>query len=306
MRLLSTISQELNVALFMKNAREISTFKGGGSAYVFYPESLEKTKELIGVLLEENVDFRMLGNGSNMLLCDGICDSALISASKLCGVTLADKGIVCECGASLFAISKTAREHNFGGLEFLSGVPCSIGGAIKMNAGAFGAQIKDYIDTIDTLTLDCDDNACLSEPCEKERKASRLSVKAIDSKDFSYRRGARGIVLSATLRLAKIDKKKSLELARDRLAVRRAAQPCLPSLGSVFLNGEIPSGKLIDECALKGVRIGGAQISPLHGNFIVNVGGATASDYLALVNLAKRVVYEKKGIRLKEEFVTVR
>lgn len=281
-----------------KSAKEISTFKGGGQAFVFYPQSVEKAGELIDVLREENVDFSMLGSGSNTLVCDGNCRQVSVCLKGLCGVKFEGEKAVCEGGASVAKITFEGRKRGLGGLEFLSGVPCTLGGALKMNAGAFSSQIGDYVTKIDVLNLDC-------ENCDKNRIQNNIREISINSKDLAYRKGVDGIVLKAELKLEKKSAEQSVNEAREFLRKRQDKQPSLPSLGSVFKNGKIPSGKLIDDCGLKGVKIGGAQVSQKHANFIVNVGGASAKDYLALVALCKKEVFAKFGILLEEEFVTI-
>lgn len=281
-----------------KSAKEISTFKGGGQAFVFYPQSVEKAVELIDVLRAENVDFSMLGSGSNTLVCDGNCRQVSVCLKGLCGVKFEGEKVVCEGGASVAKITFEGRKRGLGGLEFLSGVPCTLGGALKMNAGAFSSQIGDYVTKIDVLNLYCAN-------CDKNRIQNNIREISINSKDLAYRKGVDGIVLKAELKLEKKSAEQSINEAREYLRKRQDKQPSLPSLGSVFKNGKIPSGKLIDDCGLKGVKIGGAQVSQKHANFIVNVGGASAKDYLALVALCKKEVFAKFGILLEEEFVTI-
>lgn len=289
------IKDEINVFGQWKNAREISTFKGGGNAFVFYPQSIEKAVELISVLHSENIDFSMLGKGSNTLISDGDCNRVLISLKHLNKVEFFGDSVVCECGASVRKTAESGREKGLGGLEFLSGVPCSLGGALKMNAGAFSSQIGDYITKLYVLTPYCAN-------CDKMRIEEKLACEC----DFSYRQGASGIMLKAELSLCGKPREQSICEAQSYLAIRRQKQPALPSLGSVFKNGAIASGKLLDECKLKGVRVGGAKVSELHANFIVNTGGATASDYLNLADFCKKVVFEKTGILLEEEYSVVR
>lgn len=281
-----------------KSAKEISTFKGGGQAFVFYPQSVEKAVELIDVLRAENVDFSMLGSGSNTLVCDGNCRQVSVCLKGLCGVKFEGEKVVCEGGASVAKITFEGRKRGLGGLEFLSGVPCTLGGALKMNAGAFSSQIGDYVTKIDVLNLDCANG-------DKNRIQNNIREISINSKDLAYRKGVDGIVLKAELKLEKKSAEQSINEAREYLRKRQDKQPSLPSLGSVFKNGKIPSGKLIDDCGLKGVKIGGAQVSQKHANFIVNTGGASAKDYLALVALCKKEVFAKFGILLEEEFVTI-
>lgn len=279
----------------MKNAREISTFKGGGNAYVFLPKNVEKTCDLINVLHSENIPFYMLGQGSNMLISDGICKSVLISTKRLCDVKIDGDTAKCGAGVSATQVIKRANECGLCGLEFLMGVPCSVGGAVRMNAGAFGAQTADYLTKIDILTYDLAKN-----------KDFRITQRSAKEYDFGYRKGVGDIVVGATFKLQKGHVQNAREKASSYLEYRRRNQPKKPSLGSVFKNGEIPSGKLIEESALKGAVHGGAQISEKHANFIVNIGNASASDYLFLADLCKREVYKAFGMELQEEYVLLK
>ena len=161
-----------------KSAKEISTFKGGGQAFVFYPQSVEKAAELIDVLRTENVDFSILGSGSNTLVCDGNCRQVLVCLKGLCGVKFEGEKVVCEGGASVAKITFEGRKRGLGGLEFLSGVPCALGGALKMNAGAFSSQIGDYVTKIDVLNLDCAN-------CDKNRIQNNIREISINSKDLA-------------------------------------------------------------------------------------------------------------------------
>lgn len=289
------IAKETNVLGEWKSASEISTFKGGGKAFVIYPESVEKAARTIDVLRAEKVDFSMLGKGSNTLVSDGECKQVLVSFKRINDVKIEGSFAVCKGGASVRKVVESGRIAGLGGLEFLSGVPCSIGGALKMNAGAFSSKMQDYVSKLYILNIDC---ANCDEICIDEKSAKDI--------DFGYRKGVDGIVLKAVLRLYPKTVEQSIAEAKRFLSQRRAKQPCIPSLGSTFKNGATASGKLIDLCGLKGLKIGGAQVSQKHANFIVNTGGATASNYLDLANFCKKAVFEKTGITLEEEFVVVK
>lgn len=304
MDLLKT-AKELSIKCDLKQAREISTFKGGGSAYVFQPENLCETIKIIAFLKEENTPFHMLGGGSNMLVFDGICKSVLISLKHLNDIHFKDDLLYCGAGTRLSDIIKIGREYCLGGLEFLSGVPCTLGGAIKMNAGAFNAQTCDYLYSIDTLNIDCVNCDKIFNLTNDDDCKDFIQSKIVDYSLFSYRQGIDGVILSCALKLANIDAMQSIEKSKEYLRLRREKQPLFPSIGCTFKNGEIPSGKLIESCHLKGTKIGGAQISDKHANFIVNTGNASSNDYLNLAALAKKRVFEEYGILLKEEFCLV-
>lgn len=272
------------------SAHRLTSFGGGGTvAELYEPRDVGQFAALCADFRASGREYFLLGGGSNVIINDGICATPIVSARFLNGVSVSEDKVTAQCGARLSAVLAAAHANGLKGLEFLCGVPCSVGGAVAMNAGAFGAQIGDYIDKIDVLSADCTKIEEL--PLEKSR--------------FSYRQGIKCPVLSATFRLERCG---AAECRRERercLDFRRAKQPKLPSCGSVFKNGDIPSGKLIDMCGLKGKRIGNAQVSELHANFIVNLGGATATDFLALAELCEREVKSKFGIELQREFILI-
>lgn len=274
--------------------KELSTYKGGGHAFVFVPKNVDEFVKIYSALKEKRKDIYVLGGGSNTIISDGYCKSAIISTRELNGIYVLGDRLICECGASIAKAIKIGREHSLGGLEFLSGIPCTVGGAVRMNAGAFLSQTGDYVQKITILTHD-------NESCHK------YFAKEIFKEDlrFSYRKGVEKTILSAEFSLEKKDVETSLNESRTFLRLRRQKQPVLPSCGSVFKNGSIASGKLIEECGLKGLVRGGAQISDKHANFIVNIGGGTASDYLELAEICENAVMEKFGIELQREFVVL-
>ena len=343
----TAIFKELQIEYGIKNAREISTYKGGGDAVVARPDSVEKLCECVALLKDEKVKFAMLAKGSNTLVSDGLCETALIDTKGLKDVEICGEYAYALCGASVRKVVEKGREKGLCGLEFLSGAPCSIGGAVKMNASAFLTQTSDYIDELYILNLDCANCGEIEMGNEKCKTQDLLSVgnhksqdllpadiqktqdfsigvngeffeytgigelieKGVvsvvkgDKIDWGYRKGAGGIILGAKMKLIRAKAGESQRLARFYLEKRREKQPALPSLGSVFKNGNIASGKLIEECALKGMKIGGAMISEKHANFVVNVGGGSASDYVLLANECKRRVFERFGVELEEEYV---
>lgn len=354
----TTIFKELQIEYGIKNAREISTYKGGGDALVARPDSVEKLCECVALLKDEKVKFAMLAKGSNTLVSDGLCETVLIDTKGLKDVEICGEYAYALCGASVRKVVEKGREKGLCGLEFLSGAPCSVGGAVKMNASAFLTQTSDYVDELYILNLDCancnkiesGNEKCKSQdmlsvgnhksqdllPVDKQKSQDLLPADIQKTQDFSigvngeffeytgigeliekgvvsvvkgdkidwgYRKGAGGIILGAKMKLIRAKAGESQRLARFYLEKRREKQPALPSLGSVFKNGKIASGKLIDECALKGMKIGGAMISEKHANFVVNVGGGSASDYVLLANECKRRVFERFGVELEEEYV---
>lgn len=298
----SDISKQLAIQGKYKSAKELSTLKAGGIAYTFMPTTVKEAVILIAYLTKHGIPFAILGGGSNTLISDGICKTALVDLKHLKGVKYTDNTLSALAGTPISAIISEGRKHQLGGLEFLSGIPARLGGAIKMNAGAFSSQTADYLLTIDILTLDnaiCDKFTLDSISSNYQDYITPVTPR---QQELSYRQGIDKIILSATLKLDKISKQNSIKKSQNYLSIRKQTQPSQPSLGCVFKNGRIPSGKLIEECGLKGYKKGGAMISDVHANFIVNVSNATANDYLALKDIAKERVYNTFDILMQEEF----
>lgn len=287
------IARQMNIACRKGvKAEQISTFKGGGEIETLIePQSTDDFVRIVDELYKQGYKPFILGGGSNVIVADGTIHTPVLSTAGLRALRVCSGKICAEAGVKLSDAIALGRENGLGGLEFLCGVPCSVGGALKMNAGAFGCQMADYIDEITLLTLDSDDN------CWKESVITHRNI------DFGYRTGARGIVLAARLRMLPMSREESLASGNVRLKQRIYKQPQFPSCGSVFKNGAYPSALLIDKCGLKGRRAGGAEISEKHANFIVNKSNATAFDFLELVELCERAVQDRFGIALQREFV---
>ena len=244
----------------------------------------------------------LLGGCSKVIVADGVVGRPVISTKRLNRIRIENGLVFAECGTKLSEIAKQAREYDLGGLEFLAGVPLTLGGALKMNASAFGREIAEYVRSAFIFSS----RACDALECALGDMRASVKSLARDEIDFAYRRGVQGIILGGALRLDRMARAQSLEKAREFVMIRRAKQPREHSCGSVFKNGEIPSGKLIEACGLKGLRVGGAKISEKHANFIVNTGGATASDFLSLVEICEREVLQQFGIQLDREFVLLK
>lgn len=287
------IAEELGVSVRTDvGAAELTTFRGGGrAARVYEPADADALARFLMRSAEQGVsDLYILGGGSNTVMDDGeILLPAVLtrSAAGISKMAEDEQGVVirAECGAPLGKIISFGRKYGVGGLEFLAGVPATAGGAVHMNAGAFGHDIADYIVEIERLTPDC----AKIERIKKEEAA------------FGYRRGVAGVVLWTDFFLPRMSAEESVRRAAGFLAERRHKQPCAPSCGSVFRRGVLPAGALIEKAGLKGVRLGGAEISRVHANFIVNVGGASAADFHTLARLAEERVFELFGERLERE-----
>lgn len=266
----------------------LSTYGGRGSLEVYSPKSVREFAELYSIFCGLGIQPYILGGGSNVLIADGSLSAPIIRTDRLDDIRFEGEYAIVGCGARIARVISLARQMDLGGLEFLAGVPASLGGAIRMNAGAFGRQIGD---------LCC-------EICELRCQNGEATLQnvPVNGNSFSYRSGFKGIVAEGRLKLSRMPADESIKVADGYLAKRRARQSWR-SLGSVFKNGDIPAGKLIEECGLKGRRIGGAEISRTHANIIVNVGDGSAEDFLGLVRLMEQEVYKKFGITLEREFV---
>ena len=236
--------------------------------------------------------WRVLGNGSNLLVGDaGVRGLVLRIRKALDAIEITGTKVVAGAGASFPGLAHAAAEHGLAGIEFGAGVPGCVGGAIVMNAGWHDFEIGNVVSVVTYLEND-----------------GMVMEYRHDSCRFGYRgsafRGRRGVVLSADLALTQDDP----AAVKDRLLKfsesRKANQPTeLPSCGSVFLKPEGDfAGRLIEAAGLKGRRVGGIQVSEKHANFFVNLGGGTAKDALALVELVEREVFDTFGVKLTREF----
>ena len=264
-----------------------SSFRTGGkAANIIFPES---TEEFV-TALRENPGAAVLGNLSNTLVLDGGIDGTVIITTKLNSVSVNGNTETAAAGASLTSVAVAARDASLAGCEFLYGIPGTVGGGVFMNAGAYGGEIADIIE-----------NAVVFTP---DGKVTTLSK---DDLDLGYRtsklQSTRYILLSAAFSLQSGNKEVISSAMDDLMNRRMTTQPLdKPSCGSTFKRpaGNF-AGKLISDCGLKGMSVGGAQVSEKHAGFIVNSGGATSRDILDLVQLVKKTVFEKTGVLLEEE-----
>lgn len=270
-----------------------TTFKIGGVAdYFLTVETREDLIKAIKTAKKFKLPFFLLAGGSNVLVSDeGF--RGLVIKFRNSKFEVKDSKIVTEAGVMLGELVNASAEVELTGLEWLAGIPGTIGGAIRGNAGAFGKSMIDLVRKVEVLEVDFD-----------------LKIKnyELDDCHFSYRSSVfkkkKGlIILSAEIQLEKGSKEKILENIKRNLNYRKEKHPLeFPSAGSIFKNPEDSSaGKLIGNCGLGGKKIGQAQISKKHANFIVNLGKAKAKDVLELIDLAKQEVKKKFGIELEEE-----
>ena len=271
-----------------------TTMKIGGECDVFVePNSEECLVELLSVCRENALPYFILGKGSNLLIKK--FGGVVIATGTALGAVIVDGNtITAGAGAALSAVCNTAPENSLSGMECLYGIPGSVGGALYMNAGAYGGEMKDIVKSARCI----DGSGNIVELSAEEMKLSyRHSV--FSEKDFC--------ILSVTLELERGDKNAIKAKMDELMQKRRDKQPLeFPSCGSTFKR---PDGyfaaALIEECGLKGCTVGGAQVSEKHSGFVINRGGATFKDVMELVGHIKAVVREKKGVELECEMLIV-
>ena len=272
--------------------KEYTSFKIGGVADLYVcPNNLMELLNVLTILKENNVPYFLLGAGSNLLISDKGIRGAVIKLGD--GFDYAHaKGdyILAGAGVSLQALSAVAKNAELTGVEFASGIPGSLGGAIFMNAGAYGGEMKDIISEVSFVDSDGVVKTISGAEC-----------------DFGYRKSifSKGdkIIISAKLVLKKGNAQEIIATMRDLNGRRKEKQPLeFPSAGSTFKRPEGHfAGTLIEQAGLKGVRVGDAQVSEKHAGFIINVGNATAKDVCNLISHVQDVVFEKFGVKLEPE-----
>ena len=290
--LISTFGKE-NV-LINEPMSKHTTFKTGGNADFYVVPNQNDDGKIIDTIKyckDNNINFIVLGNGSNVLVRDEGIRGVVLSLKNFDYFEIEDDFINVGAGLSIAKASKLFAENGFAGLEFACGIPGTIGGAVFMNAGAYGGETKDVVETVTYLDLD------------------DLKVYTISNEEchFEYRHSIfhelNAIILSCTLRIIIGEKDDIKNKIEENITSRNAKQPVtMPCAGSIFRREEgVIVAKLIDDAGLKGYRIGGAEVSTLHAGFIVNVGGATSQDILDLIEYIKTIVKEKYNVELHEE-----
>ena len=263
---------------------------GGGAKYAYFPENITQTVAVYDFVKHENIKHVILGKGSNILASDNFFDGAVIGTKNLKGVYPTGKdSIFCFAGTSVSYVLKYCVQNGLGGIEYLAGIPASLGGLVYMNGGAGGKFIADNVVSVEFL----------------DSKIRNLSNKYCHfAHKYSIMRDINGIILGTELKLIPQSREKTVENIAMFLENRRC-QPKGKSCGCVFKNPEnVSAGKLIDDVGLKGLTCGGATVSECHANFIIN-NGATSADVYALIREVKSRVFERTGILLEEEVVYI-
>lgn len=269
---------------------------GGPCDCIVFPDEISKIKEVIDFCKNENITFFVIGNGSNLLVKDeGIHGVVIKLGHRFSKIELDGEYILAYAGATMPALSQLAKKNSLKGLEFACGIPGTIGGGVKMNAGAYGSQISDILYEVTYMD-------------EKEE------IKTIKNKEcsFGYRKSIftinpNYVILSAKFKLERGNIDEIENKMKENSLARKAKQPLeYPNFGSVFKRPEgYFVGKLVDDAGLRGYKIGGAQVSTKHTGFIVNVDNATCKDVLDLIGYVQTTVYNKFNVKLTPEVIII-
>lgn len=277
-------------------AKHTSFRIGGPARRMAFPKTREQLVVLAGLLQEAGIEPLLLGNGTNLLVADEGLDTVVINTSaQLSRVEQTGEcELTADAGVSLCQLALFAWKQGLAGLAFAHGIPGTLGGGVVMNAGAYGGELKDVIADVTALYPD------------------GVRTLTADEMGFSYRHSAfssgEGIVLGAKLKLEPGDPNAIKAKMDELMARRKASQPLeFPSAGSTFKRppGHY-AGPLIESCGLKGARIGGAEVSCKHAGFVVNAGGATCADVLALMEKVQKTVFDTYGVLLEPEVKIIR
>lgn len=293
------IMQEIfNNIKFMKSEpmKNHTTFKIGGPAkYIFMPDGAEDIKKVVDYCKYNNEKYIIIGNGSNVLFMDEGYDGVIIQIySNMNNISVQDNCIYAQAGALLSKIASCAKDNSLTGMEFAAGIPGTLGGAVAMNAGAYGGEMKDIIDYVDILEKNGD---IVRYSCDKMNFGYRHSIVDNDK-----------IVVGASIRLKYGDKTAIADKMNELKDARVSKQPLeYPSAGSTFKRPEgYFAGKLIQDAGLKGYKVGGAMVSDKHSGFVINYNNATAGDVLTLIDDVKKKVYDMFGVELEPEVKIIR
>ena len=274
-------------------SRHTSFRIGGPAALMALPESCLQAVAAVRAAAELGIEPFFLGNGSNLLVCDGPLDRFIIKTTGLRRCRVREDALAADGGLTLARIALTARQSGLSGLEFAHGIPGTLGGAVTMNAGAYGGEMAQVVRRVTLMNADG-------------------TVEETERFDFGYRKSAfsdgKRMILGAELALTPDDPAAIAARMEELAAKRKEKQPLeYPSAGSMFKRPEgYFAAALIDQCGLKGFSVGGAQVSEKHAGFVINRGGATCADVLALVEEVRRRVKSATGVELEMEVKVLR
>lgn len=267
-----------------------NTKTGGPAEYLAFPKSVDEIRALLKMAADTDLTVTVLGNASNLIVKDGGIDGLVLILTDMNQISIQDKKVIAQAGASLIETTEQAYQAGLTGLEFAAGIPGSVGGAVFMNAGAYGGEIKGVVTRVEVMT-----------------PAGELKTYSNEDLHFGYRHSRiqdeHDTVVEAEFDLEHGDKKE-IRAEMDKLNFMRASKQPLeyPSCGSVFKRPKGHyTGKLIHDAGLQGFQIGGAQVSTKHAGFIVNVDHATGTDYINVIHHVQAVIKEKFDVDLETE-----
>jgi len=280
-------------------SRHTSIGVGGIADAVVWPERSEELSRIIHFLWQFQIPFIPIGNGTNLIVKDGGYKGTVISMQGLNSISLVERGpeqvlLHAGAGATLSEIVLLSEKRSLSGMEFCAGIPGSVGGAVKMNAGAWGNEIKDVVETVGLMIIS-------GEILDSKKDDLKFVYRNLDISEGT-------IIVDASFLLARGVEEQIHARINEILGKRKNKHPLeYRNAGSIFKNPNrgIPAGRIIDELGLKGIQIGSAKISEKHGNFIVNLGNAKASDIIALIDMIKTKVNKERGIMLQTEVMIV-
>ncbi|MFB4168046.1 UDP-N-acetylmuramate dehydrogenase [Virgibacillus sp. JSM 102003] len=287
---LTAIASEKNVMVNEHLKNHTYTRLGGKADFFVTPETYEQVKEIVRLSIEDDIPFTLLGNGSNLIVKDGGIRGIVLNLKQLTSIKTTGTTIVAQSGARIIDVSREALSKTLTGLEFACGIPGSVGGALFMNAGAYGGEIKDVLESAIVVDWNGDLYTLSADDLDLEYRSSNIPEKGY-------------IVLEATFSM-KVGNYEEIKAVMDDLTFKRESKQPLeyPSCGSVFKRPPgYFAGKLIQDSGLQGKEIGGAQVSLKHAGFIVNKNGASAEEYIGLIHFVQDTVKDKFGVNLERE-----
>lgn len=289
-KLKTIVGDNGDVRLYEPLAKHTTLRVGGPAQFWVEPRDERAFAELIRFCRRENQPLFVIGRGSNLLVRDGGIRGVVVhpSGGEFDRVTVEGSEITAGVGARLKDVTYAAKAAGLGGLEWMEGIPGSVGGSLRMNAGAMGSQLFEHV--VRVRYLDREGDAHLKTPADLDVRYRHVS-------DLEKNYAVSGMFRAYPAPADEIVRK--LEASQEK---RRTTQPIAKSAGCIFKNPEsCPAGKLVDELGLKNSHVGKARVSEVHGNFIVNEGGATASEVLELIDRIKAIARKRRGIELETE-----
>lgn len=294
---LLAVSEESHVKTEEKMGKHTTFRVGGPAAYYVSPKSEQELADIIRLCRREAVSYCVLGNGSNLLVGDGGFDGVIVSMTggfSYCRTDRDSHTVTAGAGASLSRVGRAALDGELAGFEFAAGIPGTVGGAVVMNAGAYGSEMKDVITSVRVMTAE-----------------GEVKVLSLSELKLGYRTSCipeNHYIVLETEYLLKPGKKEEIKAYMDDLAERRKSRQPLeyPSAGSTFKRPEGNfAGRLIEEAGLSGYQVGGAAVSDKHCGFVINKDHATALDIITLCREVETRVYEQSGVKLEMEVKTL-